>query len=76
VANVQLAAAVREAYAPGESKTVSFTVPAAWLQVVTEEGKRIWEAGAMTLFAGSSQPDCVSTSLLGRKPLEGKFIIK
>ena len=39
-------------------------------QVVDQEGNRRWEETDTVVYAGGSQPDAVSVSLIGKKPLE------
>jgi len=75
VPNVQLCAVVRTRLEAGETRTVEFTVPARWMQVVQEDGSRVTEAGRMRLYVGSSQPDPVSTGLVGRAPLSAEYEI-
>lgn len=47
----------------GETKTVSFTIPAKWMQVTSEDGTRSVEAGKMSVSVGGSSPGARSTAL-------------
>ncbi|EGD47892.1 glycoside hydrolase family 3 domain protein [Ruminiclostridium papyrosolvens DSM 2782] len=60
----------------GEKKTVTFEVASNAMSIVDEAGKRHIENGEFTLYAGGSQPDKVSESLSGKKPLEASFNVK
>lgn len=51
--------------APGESKTVTFTVSPCWLKAYNEKGEAVDPDGGITLFVGGHQPDAVSERLTG-----------
>lgn len=53
----------------GEEKTVMLEVPKEAFTVVNEEGERIVDAHAFTLYAGTSAPDARSRELLGKEPV-------
>ncbi len=59
----------------GESREVQLTVRPESMAVVLENGERVIEPGAFTLFAGGSQPDTRSVELLGKAPLSAQFQI-
>ena len=51
--------------APGESKTVTFTVDSAWMMAFNEKGEMMEPNGGITLYIGGHQPDPVSCRLTG-----------
>ena len=51
--------------APGESKTVTFTVDPCWLKAFNEQGEMMDPDGGITLYVGGYQPDAVSERLTG-----------
>ena len=51
----------------GEEKTVAFTVDSRQFAVVNEEGERVFEPGAFTVFAGGCQPEPYSEELSGSR---------
>jgi len=53
----------RVSLAPGESQQVSFELNPKQLQIVSDEGERIFEEGRYTVFIGGSQPDTLSIKL-------------
>jgi beta-glucosidase len=55
--------------APGEDRTVTFTLTPRDLSLIDLEGRRCLEPGLFRLSVGGSQPDSRSTSLLGQAPL-------
>lgn len=59
----------------GESREVQLTVRPESMAVVLENGERVIEPGAFTLFVGGSQPDTRSVELLGKAPLSAQFQI-
>lgn len=63
--NYQLCGVQAVTLAPGEEKTVSFSVDAYWLKAVDDRGNRIVPDGAVTLYVGTHQPDGRSTALTG-----------
>lgn len=54
--------------APGESKTVEFTIKPRDFALITEEGKCVVEPGEFILSIGGQQPDKRSAELLGKMP--------
>lgn len=54
----------------GEEVSVSVSVPGKAFLVYNEEGERVIDTDKFTLYVGTSQPDSVSVSLTGEKPLE------
>lgn len=50
---------------PGEQTQVTLSIPAEQFAVIDPDGKRRYEAGAFTIFAGGCQPDAYSQSLSG-----------
>ncbi|MES1178020.1 MAG: glycoside hydrolase family 3 C-terminal domain-containing protein [Myxococcales bacterium] len=55
--------------APGESRSVSFTLSARDLSLIDLDGQRRLEPGIFRLSVGGSQPDSCSARLLGQAPL-------
>jgi len=55
--------------APGESRTVSFTLTPRALSLIDDAGRRVLEPGSFRLFIGGSQPDARSVALTGQKVL-------
>ncbi|MDO4189675.1 MAG: glycoside hydrolase family 3 C-terminal domain-containing protein [Lachnospiraceae bacterium] len=55
---------------PGAEKNVEIVIPSKVFMSVNDEGKYIMDGKNYTLYVGVSQPDEVSTSLCGIKPLE------
>ncbi len=55
--------------AAGEARQVELTIPAQMFALITEEGRRVYESGTFTLFAGTQQPDPRSRELTGEEPL-------
>ena len=55
---------------PGAEKNVEIAIPSKAFMSVNDEGKYIMDGKNYTLYVGVSQPDEVSTSLCGIKPLE------
>ncbi len=70
VPNAALAQFRRVSLKAGETKEVVFKVKTVCFQVVDEEGERQWAETDTIVYAGGSQPDSVSVSLTGKKPLE------
>lgn len=56
-----------------KEKKVSIEIPSRAFMVVNDEGKYILDGKNYILYVGVSQPDDVSTSLCGVKPLEVKI---
>ena len=54
----------------GECRKVILEVDTKYFQTVNEEGVRTWEDTETILYAGGSQPDSRSKSLLGQIPLQ------
>ena len=54
----------------GECRKVLLEVETKYFQTVNEEGIRRWEETETILYAGGSQPDDRSRTLLGEKPLQ------
>ncbi|HWP06335.1 MAG TPA: glycoside hydrolase family 3 C-terminal domain-containing protein [Polyangiaceae bacterium] len=65
----ELRAFERITLAPGESRTLSFTLTARDLSLIDDAGRRILEPGTHRIFVGGSQPDARSVALTGQKPL-------
>lgn len=61
---------------PGESREVSFEIPARRMCVITDDGRTVLEPGRFTVYVGGSQPDALSARLMGRKPLEASFVVE
>ena len=70
VKNYSLCGFKRISLKPGEEKQIAVQMPGRAFLAVNEEGKRILDSDAFTLYAGVSQPDEVSTALCGGKPAE------
>ncbi len=70
VPNTSLAQFKRIFIKAGETKELCLDVKTSCFQVVDQEGNRRWEETDTVVYAGGSQPDAVSVSLTGKKPLE------
>jgi beta-glucosidase len=55
--------------APGETRTLTFTLSARDFSLIDDAGRRVLEPGRFRLFVGGSQPDARSVALTGQKPL-------
>ncbi len=74
VRNHALCAFKKAALGEGEKKTVTVDIPLKNLTVVNDDGVRYLDKDAETvLYFGTSQPDELSVSLTGKKPVEVKF---
>lgn len=60
---------------PGESREVSFEIPARSMCVITDDGRAVVEPGRFTVYLGGSQPDMLSARLMDQKPLEASFVV-
>jgi len=60
----------RVTLAPGESRSVSFTLGVRDFSLIDEAGRRVLEPGRFRLSLGGSQPDPRSVALMGTAPLE------
>lgn len=60
----------------GECQTLEFDILPEQMACVTEEGERVLEPGAFTLYAGGSQPDERSLELCGKAPVSMQFLVK
>lgn len=70
IPNHSLVQFLRISLEPGEKKKIAFQVKKEFLQVVDHEGERKWDETDTTFYLGGSQPDSISVSLMGAKPLE------
>ncbi len=57
----------RVAVPAGTSKTLTFQVPAQWMQITCEDGRKLFEAGEFEVCVGGSSP-CARASELGASP--------
>ena len=57
----------------GEKRSVSFTITARQMAIITEDGRCILEPGRFTVYVGGSQPDLRSLELTGREVLSASF---
>lgn len=74
VRNHALCAFKKAVLGEGEEKTVTVDIPLKNLTVVNDDGVRYLDKDAETiLYFGTSQPDELSVSLTGKKPVEVKF---
>ena len=74
VRNHALCAFKKAALGEGEEKTVTVDIPLKNLTVVNDDGVRYLDKDAETvLYFGTSQPDELSVSLTGKKPVEVMF---
>ena len=74
VRNQALCAFKKVAVEEGEEKTVTVDIPLKNITVVNDDGVRYLDSDAeTTLYFGTSQPDELSVSLTGKKPVEVKF---
>jgi beta-glucosidase len=55
--------------APGEARTVTFTLTPRDFSLIDDAGRRILEPGAFRIHVGGSQPDARSIALTGQAPL-------
>ncbi len=69
VPNWSLCGFRRIALQAGETKQISFSIDTKAFQVVNRDGARIYDGTAYQLFAGGSQPDSVSVTLMKHAPL-------
>lgn len=60
----------------GENREVDLTIRPESTNTVLEDGRRVIEPGAFTLYVGGSQPDKRSHELTGRSPLRACFRVK
>ena len=67
VPNHSLCGFKRVALDAGESKVVQITLPERAFMAVNEKGEWIKEGSEFTLYAGTSQPDSLSTKLTGKQ---------
>jgi beta-glucosidase len=67
--NHSLRAFARVHLKPGEKREVELKLRPDAFDVINDEGERVPGGGSYTLFAGGSQPDAVSASLMGQSPL-------
>ncbi len=74
VRNQALCAFKKVSVGEGEEKTVTVDIPLKNITVVNDDGVRYLDSDAETiLYFGTSQPDELSVSLTGKKPVEVKF---
>lgn len=74
VRNQALCVFKKVAVEEGEEKTVTVDIPLKNITVVNDDGVRYLDSDAeTTLYFGTSQPDELSVSLTGKKPVEVKF---
>ncbi len=69
----QLSGFTRITLKPGEKKTVSFSITARQMALITEEGKCKLEPGEFKITVGGCQPDNRSKALLGDVLIEDVF---
>jgi beta-glucosidase len=55
--------------APGETRTLSFTLEPRDFSRIDDAGRRLLEPGRFRIFVGGSQPDARSVALTGQTPL-------
>ena len=55
---------------PNQCEEISVCVDKYWIKAVLEDGSRVTPNGKITLFAGSHQPDSLSTTLSGNACIE------
>jgi beta-glucosidase len=75
VPNLQLQGFARVPLAPGEKRTVKFSLAAAQLSAVNADGKWVLEPGVFAVWVGGVQPDLVS-NILPANLLAGEFSVK
>jgi len=68
--NYQLCGICSSYLQPKQCKEVEISIDKYWIKAVLEDGSRVIPNGKITLFAGSHQPDFLSTTLSGNKCLE------
>jgi beta-glucosidase len=57
----------------GEKRSISFTITARQMAVITEDGRCLLEPGRFTVYVGGYQPDLRSLELTGRELLFASF---
>ncbi len=60
----------------GEEKTIELDIPKEAFMAVNEDGERIVDARAFTLYAGTCGPDARSRELAGKAPVRMEIKIK
>ena len=73
--NWQLVDFLRVDLKPGESRELSFEIPARSMCAIMDDGRAVVEPGRFTVYLGGSQPDLLSARLMERKPLEASFFV-
>ena len=76
VARWKLVGFARVALAPGEAKTVSFSIAARSMAVVDGRGRHVVEPGRFQLHIGGRQPDARSAALAGTPVVTVEFEAK
>lgn len=76
VPKASLVGFARAKLAPGESKAVGFDVPASALQLVNEQGERVYEPGAFRLTASAAAPGARALELGSPKPVSADFVLQ
>lgn len=67
VPKVELKGFKRVHFAPGERKTVKFTLTPRQMAIIDDSGRCVLEPGKFLVFVGGSQPDARSEKLTGMK---------
>jgi beta-glucosidase len=65
----------RVALAPGQTQKVTFEIPARAMQLVTEQGERVFEPGRFRVTAGSAAPGPRAEALGSPKPATAEFLL-
>ncbi len=61
--------------APGETKTLRFTIESRQMAIINNEGREVLEPGEYIVYAGGQGPDRQSEELTGKKVLSAGFIM-
>ena len=61
--------------APGETKTLTFTIESRQMAIIDNDGKEVLEPGAFIVYAGGQGPDRQSEALTGKKVLSAGFVM-
>lgn len=73
VPNYELRGFSRVHLAPGEKRTIGFTLTPRQMALINEDGKAVLEPGSFRLYVGGQQPDARSRELTGTEPLAAEF---
>ncbi|MBN1611221.1 MAG: glycoside hydrolase family 3 C-terminal domain-containing protein [Polyangiaceae bacterium] len=75
VPRAQLVGFRRVALGPGQTQKVSFEIPARAMQLVTEQGERLFEPGRFRVTAGAAAPGLRAETLGSPRPAAAEFLL-